>query len=95
MRDVNAVESIKLICPTGKSPEILSSPFRKNNSFRDLLDTALLIPPSRLTRGAYRDRHGRGARDAMDAVGARDECIDERTAKSCGLDASTLALTGR
>ena len=52
----------------------MSSPLAKNNSLRDLLDTALLIPPSRLTRGAYRDRHGRGARDAMDAVGARDEC---------------------
>jgi hypothetical protein len=51
----------------------VSIPLRKNNSFRDLLDTALLIPPSRLTRGAYRDRHGRGARDAVDAVGAPDE----------------------
>jgi hypothetical protein len=29
----------------------------------------------------------------MDAVGARDECANKRTAKSCGLDASTLALT--
>ena len=50
----------QLICPTGKSPEILSSPPVKNNSLRHLVDTALLIPPSRLTRGAYRDRHGRG-----------------------------------
>jgi hypothetical protein len=31
-------------------------------------------------------------RDAMDAVGARDECTNQRTAKSCGLDASTLAF---
>jgi hypothetical protein len=29
----------------------------------------------------------------MDAIGARDECTDKWTAKSCGLDASTLALT--
>ena len=31
-------------------------------------------------------------RDAVDAVGARDECTNQRTAKSCGLDASTLAF---
>ena len=31
-------------------------------------------------------------RDAVDAVGARDECANKRTAKSCGLDASTLAF---
>src|SRR3984957_13345403 len=49
-----------VICPTGKSVGIVSSPLAKNNSLRHLVDTALLIPPSRLTRGAYRDRHGRG-----------------------------------
>jgi hypothetical protein len=45
--------------------------------------------------GAFRDRHGRWARDAVDAFGARDECTDKRTAKSCGPDASTLASSGR
>jgi hypothetical protein len=43
------------------------------------------------TRGAYRDRHGRWSRDAMDAFGATDECARLRTAKSCGSDASTPA----
>ena len=42
-------------------------------------------------RGAFRDRHGRWMRDAMDAGGAKDEGADSRTAKSCGPDASTLA----
>jgi hypothetical protein len=31
-------------------------------------------------------------RDPVDVVGARDECANERTAKSCGFDASTLAF---
>jgi hypothetical protein len=35
--------------------------------------TGLSSPVSRPKRGAYRDRHGRWARDAMDALGARDE----------------------
>src|ERR1700735_1419883 len=43
------------------------------------------------TRGAYRDRHGRWARDAMDAGNVADESTDLRTAKSCGPDAPTLA----
>jgi hypothetical protein len=36
-------------------------------------------------RGAFRDRHGRRARDAMDAGGAKDESAGLRTVKSCGL----------
>jgi hypothetical protein len=46
----------------------------------------------RFLRGAFRDRHGRWAREAMDASGAKDECAVTRTAKSCGPDASTLAF---
>jgi hypothetical protein len=46
----------------------VSSPYRKNISLRRLVETALLIPPSRLTRGAYRDRHGRWVRDAVDVM---------------------------
>src|SRR4051794_19613587 len=47
--------------------------------------------PSRPGRGAFRDRHRRWARDAMDADAAADEQRVRRTAKSCGPDASTLA----
>jgi hypothetical protein len=43
------------------------------------------------SRGAFRDRHGRGRRDAVDAGGASDEGAGLRTAKSCGPDAPTLA----
>jgi hypothetical protein len=42
-------------------------------------------------RGAFRDRHGRWERDAVDAGGAADESAGLRTAKSCGPDASTPA----
>jgi hypothetical protein len=42
------------------------------------------LPPNHLhlsrrpasSRGAFRDRHGRRARDAVDASGARDECTE-------------------
>jgi hypothetical protein len=43
-----------------------------------------------LTRGAYRDRHGRRARDAMACWRARRAPL-MRTAKSCGPGAPTLA----
>jgi hypothetical protein len=43
------------------------------------------------TRGAFRDRHGRRKRDAMDAVAPEDEGCSPRTAKPCGPDAPTLA----
>ena len=50
---------------------------------------SLVIPAQH--RGAFRDRHERKARDAMDAGGAADESAHPRTAKSCGPDAPTLA----
>jgi hypothetical protein len=46
-------------------------------------------------RGAYRDRHGRWVRDAVDAMAAQDERRHSRTAKSCGPGAPTLALSWR
>jgi hypothetical protein len=46
-------------------------------------------------KGAFRDRHERKARDAMDAGGATDERANLRTAKSCGPDAPTLASSWR
>src|ERR1700731_409136 len=67
-----------LICPTGWFASLLSSAVRKNISLRRLVEAALLIRYPVPTRGAYRDRHGRWVRDAMDA-GAR---ADER--RSCG-----------
>src|SRR5689334_15249056 len=41
------------------------------------------------TRGAFRDRHERGRRDAM-AVSARQTSASMRTAKSCRPDPATL-----
>ena len=67
---------ILLICPTGGLLTGVSSPLCKNILLRHLVETDLLIPPSRPTRGAYRDRHGRRARDAVDAAAfcARKGC---------------------
>src|SRR6201999_3190378 len=48
--------------------EFLSTPSLKNKSLRRLLKSALCTPPSRLGLRAYRDRHERGARDAVDAA---------------------------
>jgi hypothetical protein len=41
-------------------------------------------------RGAYRDRHERWVRDAVDASDATDESVILRTAKSCGPVIPTL-----
>jgi hypothetical protein len=59
--------------PEGKSPSRMSSPFCKN-IFVFLCRKSLhrrSHPAS--TRGAYRDRHGRWVRDAMDAGVSKDE----------------------
>jgi hypothetical protein len=80
-----------LICPTGCVVIWLSSPLSKNFSLRRLLETVLLIPPSRPTEGRIAIVTDAG-RDAVDASGASDEGACLRTAKSCGPDASTLAF---
>ena len=70
-----------------------SSPFRKNNSacaVGQISGSSSRVPPHK--RGVSRSSRTL-MRDAVDAFGARDECTNKRTAKSCGLDASTLALT--
>ena len=75
--------------PTGKSAKNLSSPFAKNILiFRSRESLHIFAVPSH--RGAARDRHGRGA-GCGGRVGALDEQLRMRTAKSCGPDASTPA----
>jgi hypothetical protein len=60
-----------VICPTGKSPInsriLLSSPSCKKILLFDPVETAIEQLGPVLTRGAFRDRHERGMRDAMDA----------------------------
>jgi hypothetical protein len=70
----------------------MSSPSAKNISLRGLLDTALLIPavPPRLKRGVSRSSRT-WVRDAVAACGAKTNAHSQRTAKSCGPDAPTLA----
>src|SRR6202171_6063765 len=97
----------QLICPTGASANIVSSPVSKNISLPGLVETALLIPPSRPTKG--RIAIVTDVRwDAVDAAvsgtqpwiagrvsrersAAHGRTILQRTAKSCGPDAPTLA----
>jgi hypothetical protein len=71
----------KLICSTGKKTvacENLSTPARENIPLRVCPKSNLQFPTSRPTRGAYRDRHGRWAWDAMDAAASGAIlCADE------------------
>jgi hypothetical protein len=98
------------ISSTGSSCFYLSSPRRKNIFLPIPPKSSLSPAPSRPERGAYRDRHGRWVRDAVDAAAScargiagrideirerglkhADERCCQRTAKSCGPDAPTLA----
>jgi hypothetical protein len=80
-RMVKKSESGEVICPTGKkivACENLSTRRSENIPLRVYPKSNLQFPTSRPTRGAYRDRHGRWAWDAMDAavsgaIIARDE----------------------
>jgi hypothetical protein len=63
---------LRPIDPTGKSPKVCPSPRAKIFRFAVRQKQLYRFQPSRLVRGAYRDRHERGA-DAVDAGGARDE----------------------
>jgi hypothetical protein len=83
-------------CPTFQSswpgtmnvPQISPLRRRANQWF-------LFARPCARSGGAFRDRHERWVRDAMDALASPDERRQARTAKSCGLDASTLASSRR
>jgi hypothetical protein len=50
----------------------------------------IFFPYPALIRGAYRDRHGRRVRDAMDVLVRTRRSALKRTAKSCGPDTPTL-----
>src|SRR5260370_40279374 len=50
-----------VIWPDGQITELLSSPLCKNIPVPALPKSLLYRQPSHPTRGAYRDRHGRGA----------------------------------
>ena len=63
-----SIRPAHLICPTGGPVNLLSSPVRKNIPLRDLLEAALLIPPSCSRQEGRTRRHERWARDAMDAM---------------------------
>jgi hypothetical protein len=68
--------------------------------FRNLLDgwveTGIGDSLSRACRrGAFRDRHERWLRDAVDALALTDERRSRRTAKSCGPDIPTLISSWR
>src|SRR5258706_1376026 len=70
VRDTRGICSRRraVICPTGSLVERVSSPISKNIFVPAHPKSLLELRPSRPARGAYRDRHGRWARDAVDAA---------------------------
>jgi hypothetical protein len=72
-RDGKNTSAINLICPTGSLSIFLSSPLSKNIPLSPSGKSSLQARPVPPHRGAFRDRHGRRARDAVDAGGAFDE----------------------
>ena len=74
-----SIEGEGLICPTGAVRNCVSSPVSKNILLRGLVETAIDQAHPVPIRGAFRDRHGRWVRDAVD-VKRRSAifCADER-----------------
>jgi hypothetical protein len=67
-----------------------SSPSAKNISLFQKIKSGVWCAHPAATRGAYRDRHGRSKRDAVDEDCTLAERRNSRTAKSCGPDPPTL-----
>ena len=67
-RIVHAAIFREVICPTGGVREFVSSPFAKNKSLRDLVETALLIPLSRLAERGVSRSSRTWMRDAVDVT---------------------------
>jgi hypothetical protein len=92
---VHSVDVIASHLPDGQiSESAVQSHLQKylSSPLTQIKSISLIVPAH---RGAFRDRHGRWAWDAMDAAGAADESAGLRTAKSCGPDASTPASSLR
>jgi hypothetical protein len=67
----SSLQSARLICPSGCFAISLSIAVRKNISFRGKVEAVLSMSHPASTRGAYRDRHGRWVRDAVDVMAAQ------------------------
>ena len=79
---------------TSPCADRVSSPSVKNILIFRNAKSLVYSQPSRPTRGAYRDRHGRGTGCGGRGWRFGRERV-KRTAKSCGPDASTLASSSR
>jgi hypothetical protein len=83
--------------PTTADLPPVQSPLEKHFRSRPTQITLTTRPVPDPLRGAYRDRHERWVRDAVDANRRaqflRGRAAHLRTAKSCGPDAPTLAST--
>jgi hypothetical protein len=86
-----ATERKWVICRRANHPFACPAPFAKIFLFSSDANHFSVLRHPVPTRGAFRDRHERWARDAMDAGGALTKALSLRTAKSCGPDAPTLA----
>jgi hypothetical protein len=67
-----------------------SSPIAKNISLFQKIKSGVWCAHPATTRGAYRDRHGRRQRDAVDEGCTLDERRNSRMVKSRGPDLPTL-----
>jgi hypothetical protein len=92
----------QLICPTGKSPIFLSSPPAKNISLAPSGKSSPLISTVLPHKGAYRDRHERGAgcggrgsawaRDVIAGRVSRERSTARWTNGDCGVRQSRVVL---
>jgi hypothetical protein len=64
----SGARDLELICPTGSVRDFVSSPLAKNISLLELVEAGIEQFHPVPIRGAFRDRHGRWARDAVDAA---------------------------
>jgi hypothetical protein len=88
--------------PTGKPPFLCEAeaspakpPSQKYFFFQNTTKSPLYVSPSHPVRGACHDRRIRGVGMRWTQSSAEDEGAVERTAKSSGSDASTLASSRR
>jgi len=94
-KSLRAANSRFALAPApGDLPET-SSPFRKNISLRELVETPLVIPPSRLGQRGVGHRHQTLGAGCSGRGGGARRATPRRTAKSCGSGTPTLVPSSR
>jgi hypothetical protein len=76
MSSASSRDERTLAQPDGQITDFLSSPFRKNIPIPGRPKSLHILCHPVSFRGAFRDRHERGRRDAMDADGALTNALE-------------------